>query len=550
METALFHRADGYAIYFFSENGGQMWKPDGEVKERLAITKRGVDNYPTEWELRTEDDSVEVYDHLGRLVSIRFKNGTSQTLFYSDAATPLAIASQPNLLIEVKNNFGASLQFAYDSAGMLYKMLDPAGNEYLYTYDSLGNFTNVTYPTGLRRFYHYDEAAHTTPVASNGLLTGISDELTAGNIVRYSFYKYKDTFPIATEHGNGVDKYTFDYANSTVTDPLGATRGYTYTSVNGRKVQNGKTQRATPASPVQYSTTALDANGNVTTREGFNGEKTCLIYDTVRNLETVRAEGLGRNDYCYYALNDTTLTLPVQKTSTSWHATLRMPLVIASPLLRTTYTYDATGNVTTRTEQPTSDATGVKGFAAVNMGGARQWKYTYNTEGQLLTVTGPRTDVIDKTSYTYDIKGNLETVTTAALHVTKMSNYDAHGRVGRILEPSGVATDLTYTPRGWLATSTVSNQGLRQVTSYDYDGAGQLTTVTRPDGSYASYTYDNARRLTDIADNIGNRIHYTLDNVGNRIKEEVRDPTGVLSLQTTRQYDPLNRLQSVTGGAQ
>ena len=57
-------------------------------------------------------------------------------------------------------------------------------------------------------------------------------------------------------------------------------------------------------------------------------------------------------------------------------------------------------------------------------------------------------------------------------------------------------------------------------------------------------------RDADITDALGDRIHYTLDPLGHRTREEVQDPAGKLSLQVNRQYDALNRLQQVSGGAQ
>jgi YD repeat-containing protein len=174
----------------------------------------------------------------------------------------------------------------------------------------------------------------------------------------------------------------------------------------------------------------------------------------------------------------------------------------------------------------------------------------YNEFGQVLTAKGPRTDVADVTTYTYDGMGNLATVTNALGHVTTLSNYDANGRVGRITDPNDMTTDLTYSPRGWLTSRVVTGNGNGETTTYDYDGVGQLKKVTLPDGSWMGYDYDNAHRLTDTYDSIGNRITHTLDAMGNRIKEEVKDPNGALARQTTRIYDALNRLQTVTGAAQ
>jgi YD repeat-containing protein len=215
-----------------------------------------------------------------------------------------------------------------------------------------------------------------------------------------------------------------------------------------------------------------------------------------------------------------------------------------------TFTYDAAGKLLTRTEQATTDASGVLGAAAIPTGPARTWTYTYNSVGHVLTVTGPRTDVKDSTTYAYDGQGNLTSVTNAAGQSTTLSNYDANGRVGRITDPNGTSVDLTYHPRGWVSSRSVTAGGVSLTTSFDYDGVGQLKKVTLPDGSYVTNTYDDAHRLTDIADSLGNSIHYTLDYWGNRITEQSTDFNGMLSRQISRVYDTLNQLTKVTGGAQ
>ena len=77
---------------------------------------------------------------------------------------------------------------------------------------------------------------------------------------------------------------------------------------------------------------------------------------------------------------------------------------------------------------------------------------------------------------------------------------------------------------------------------FDYDNAGQLVKTTMPDGSVLRYQYDAAHRLTEIADGLGNVIQYTLDAMGNRIKEDVFDPSDRLQRTQRRVYDALNRL--------
>ncbi|HQT25470.1 MAG TPA: hypothetical protein PLK99_02580, partial [Burkholderiales bacterium] len=102
----------------------------------------------------------------------------------------------------------------------------------------------------------------------------------------------------------------------------------------------------------------------------------------------------------------------------------------------------------------------------------------------------------------------------------------------------GVVTVLAYTPRGWLASRKVG----ALTTAYAYDGVGDVTRVTLPDGSHLDYTYDAAHRLTDITDTVLDHVHYTLDNEGNRIREDVYDSSGKLSRTHSRVFDSLSRL--------
>jgi YD repeat-containing protein len=128
--------------------------------------------------------------------------------------------------------------------------------------------------------------------------------------------------------------------------------------------------------------------------------------------------------------------------------------------------------------------------------------------------------------------------------------YNKSGKNTRMRDPNGNITVLTYDPQLRLTSRTVgADTAAAQTTMYDYDGVGQLIKVTAPDASFITYTYDAAHRLTDVSDGLGNTIHYTLDNSGNRVREEVKEASGNLSRQVIRTYDPLNRLQEVTGAA-
>jgi len=171
---------------------------------------------------------------------------------------------------------------------------------------------------------------------------------------------------------------------------------------------------------------------------------------------------------------------------------------------------------------------------------------TYNAKGLVETVDGPRTDVTDVTHYAYDNQGRLFTVTNALGQVTTYENYDIYGNPGKVTDANGVVTLLTYTPEGWLQTTTVDANGAAAVTTLTYDAVGNVTQTKDADGVVLNYTFDDASRLTDITDGAGNRIHYTLDAAGNRTKEETFDASSTVRRTVSRSFNSLSQLLTVT----
>jgi YD repeat-containing protein len=196
----------------------------------------------------------------------------------------------------------------------------------------------------------------------------------------------------------------------------------------------------------------------------------------------------------------------------------RLRTAVAEPLRITTYVYNGDGGAScgleadgttlvpgvlcSKTIQATTDATGAAGFGAAPAGPFRRWTYTYNANGSVLTVDGPRTDVTDVTTYTYYAnddpdfgkRGKPATITNALGHVTSVTAYNAHGQPVTIVDPNGLITTLGYDARQRLVSRSVGGE----TTTYDYDFAGQLAKVTLPDGSFLQYAYDAAHRLTGI----------------------------------------------------
>jgi len=495
------------------------------------------------------------------------------------AGQPVIPPSPPNLLC-VEDAFGRQINFQRDVLGRIVRFSDPAGNIFAYEYSGTNgaiganNVTKIIYPDGKSVIYHYNESAHTSGANLPNALTGITDE----NGVRFATYKYNAAgLAISSEHAGGVEKSNVSYAvpapgQTTIAEvlgdpanPLTNSRVYAFALSNGvvknTSVVDPATGQPTPCIDCGGSgATTFDTNGNVSSRTDWNGNKTCFGYDLARNLETRRIEGLASGANCAALLTGTpSLTAPARMVSTVWHPEWRLPVQIAEPLRITTMSYGAAadpnpgnrGSMLSRSVQATTDATGALGLAAQPAGTARVWTNTYNANGSVLTMDGPRTDAADTTTYTYypnndaDIgkRGNVATVTNAAGHVTQITAYNAHGQPLTIIDPNGLTTQLTYDVRQRLTARNVGGE----TTTYEYDGVGQLTKVTLPDQSFVTYTYDAAHRLTAMADNLGNRIAYTLDLMGNRTQEEVFDPANQLAQKRSRVYNAINRLTQEIG---
>jgi len=553
-------RDDGNTAYFTKTTGQSNWLSESDSQNRLDEIK-DINGVRIGWtQYVANNDETEQYSAKGKLQSITKRNGLIQTIVYSDGTDGVASGSggfvldangtqtaallRAGLPLRVVDSYGRHIQFGYDVINRLVKLVDAAANVIFYSYDPANNnLLSITYPDGKLKQYLYNESAYTSGTSLPNALTGIVDE----NGIRFVTYTYDangraidEFFPIAN---NSVNHYQLQFdasgLQSTVTDPLGTARTYNFTNVLGVLKLTGQSQPGGAGCGASASAVTYDPNGNVASRTDFNGTKTTFSYDLSRNLETSRTEAFG--------------TPQARTTTTSWHPTYRLPTMVSEPLRKTTYAYDGTGNLLSKSEHSTTDTTGSQGHSAPVTGTPRTWTYTYNQYGQVLSATGPRTDVADITTYSYDAAtGNLLTITNAAGQTTTLSNYDANGRVGQISDANGTTTDLTYHVRGWLTSKriTAAGGGNGQTTSYSYDGVGQLTQVTLPDNASITYTYDDAHRLTTIADSLGNQITYTLDAMGNRISEQVKDPQGTLARQTTRIYDALNRLQTVTGAAQ
>ncbi|MBN8887803.1 MAG: RHS repeat protein [Rudaea sp.] len=530
--------------------------------------------------MSTQNDEIETYNASGQLIALWDKTNLTQTLTYDSNGR----------LQQVTDSRGRSLTFSYGLSGVnasttnVVSVTTPDNRVYQYSISLFGSLYSVSYPDSTQRLYQYGDSSF---LANANAVIGVVDE----NGSLYEGITYDNQRRVASTYlapnvANGtIDLTQFSYhtysttvsrtINASDSTPVVQTSVLGFTAVNGVNNFASSTQPCPACGGVQSK--QYDAAGYVSSATDFNGNTTQYTYDDTRGLEKRRVEASG--------------TASAKTINTTWNANFRVPdsrtVVNASNATEslTKWAYNTRGQVLSRCEidPSVSSASSYTCGSSTNAPlGVRQASYTYCEQagvtagtcplvGLVLTVDGARTDVSDVTTYAYyqttDVSGcatlggtchylgDLYQVTNALGQTTTSVSYDKNGRVTRMKDANGTVTDMSYHPRGWLLTRTVranvdgSASSGDAITTFAYDGVGQVTRITQPDGAYLSYTYDAAHRLTDITDNAGNTIHYTLDAAGNRTQEQTKDPTNTLTRALSRQYDQLSHLTKTLNAA-
>ena len=316
---------NGALQYLVNTEGGRsilFTGPAGSISENADIDERLLQttvNGNEEWQVHRSNDTLEMYNESGTLISKTLRGGRAFTYTYSTSTTPASVAPQPGLLLTQSDAFGHTLTWQYNSSGQMSQMADPAGGTYSYSYDSNGNLSGITYPDNSTKAYWYNEPANMNGVDDPTALTGITDE----NTVRYATFQYANfggfLFPLAvnTQHAGGVESYTFSNYSSnqatptTVVDPLGTSRTYSFQNGASYNLDTGQTQPAASGSGTVTQSETYDGNGNVKQITDRNGGVTQYVYDLTRNLETSRTEAYG--------------TSLARTITTQWNAAWRQP---------------------------------------------------------------------------------------------------------------------------------------------------------------------------------------------------------------------------------
>lgn len=175
-------------------------------------------------------------------------------------------------------------------------------------------------------------------------------------------------------------------------------------------------------------------------------------------------------------------------------------------------------------------------LTAVSDPAGNAWNYTYDPSGRMLTKTDPAGF---QTAYTYDVNGILIS-TTDPNGLVKTITYNQAGNTAQFVEIDGGVWNDVYDSTLNLPLQSTDPYG--NVTSYTYDGNGNMLTKTDPDGNLTTYTYDAMNNVTSVTNALGQTISYTY----NSKFAEVTSMTDPLGNSTAYTYDSNGNLLSTT----
>jgi RHS repeat-associated protein len=304
---------------------------------------------------------------------------------------------------------------------------------------------------------------------------------------------------------------------------------YSFSVLQGAPKENAITRAATSTTAAATETFAYDANGFLSSETDWNGNQTTYVNDSHGDPTSI-TEAAGS---------------PVARTTTTTYDStwVHLPSQIVTSGLTTAFTYDSTGEVLTRTLTDTTTQTA----PYATQGNTRTWTYTWNN-ALLASATSPRTDKTEKTSYGYT-GAALTSITNPLGQVTNITAYTGGGLPLTVVDANNVTTNLTYDPRHRLTSSTIVTAAGSLATKYGYDNAGNLTSLTKPDGSELIYTYDTAHRLTATTDLFGQSIQLTLDALGDATAKNILNAASSTTSAHSNTFDALGRMLTDVGAS-
>lgn len=567
------------------DNRGNLTQVINALGEKTSITYN-ADNQLVALKVNGKEKLHNLYDSFGNLISSKGADGSESTITYDEQKRPVRIENADKSITEIlydeRGNIvsindagGKCVRYEYDSLNRVICTLDGNGNTTAYEYDQEDRIRKVTNPLGATRSYDYNESGKVTQITDYdgcvlralyndiGKVSEITDK--EGNVTRFTYDRMWNTDSVIQADGGNIN-YIYDSNNRLCEKhlPEGGSICYTYDG-------NGNRTGITDAMG-NHTAFAYDALNRIVKVTDAVGAETDYSYDEEGNLICITDAVGNQTSFTYDAMKRCT-----SKTDVMGHTT--------------TYIYDCMGNVEgilypngcvekriyrngRLVEYAKTDGSsmhysydGNGNCIAMENAAGEKLTITYDALNRKKSITNPSggtmyfeydvlgnvTKVTDgmgnETCYTYTPNGNLKSVMDALGNETRY-DYSAMGKLVKVerigeAEPDSFSkqtVEMQVTTYEWnqsgLVTSIVDPLG--GVERFGYDRTGRMTDKWDKDNYHTTYQYDSIGLITDILYDDGKNVSYQYDAL--RRLQEIKDSTGITRIVT----DALGRVTEVT----
>ena len=539
------------------------------------------------------------YDTTYRLTSVVDAMGRSTTFTYGLTGYPL-------LITKITDPFGRSSQLTYDTSQRLSTITDPVGITSTFTYSTTETtFVNsLTTPYGTSTF-------NDTPNPNDFPYAGTTPlSITLTDPLGYTDYTYYYQAAVAHQvtppsDPTGTIPAGMTHGTSGITNTYLSGRNTYYwnrhewaacVTAGGCSVSGGVVQSEdfTKAALTHWYHMAISGSDLSNDKSGQASSVKQPLENRVWFLQTSTYNGLfsGYLDLptnTGRVLDDGTTQLSQVTYDNNYTVPVYFPWLAETidPMGRETKYNYATNYLDLLTVQQKTTSGGtlttIGTFGSYNTqhepqtykgADGQTWNYTYDTVGQLATVTDPNSGV---TTYNYDSTGRLSTVVNANSDTVLTLTYDSADRIQTRTDSEGYTltyaydnidrvTSITY-PDGttdqynynflsgpYAGTASLElrqyTDRLGRVTTYAYDADRRLTSVTEPTSGTStrttSYDYYEDGTLKDIIDANGNDTHWDIDLQSRPIDKIYAYGTGSPQEETYTYENTTSRLHSIT----